>query len=205
MGFCAKDEPACPVAERPETAMLSRARNARPQNAIPPIVTVGIGHRFYSPSLGRWLSRDPIGEEMFLGNFIRGRTEEDRVRLRKESRESAYEFVDNSPIASVDPHGLYVRAMIDSILREAEVRRGRGAWDASAQHCWAACRIGLIYPLAGMVASVLADLAEIPLYGDWARDMAANHVGSTCAVAMWPLGNLAPEAACDCCCLAFTN
>jgi uncharacterized protein RhaS with RHS repeats len=28
---------------------------------MPPILTVGIGHRFYSPELGRWMSRDPIG------------------------------------------------------------------------------------------------------------------------------------------------
>ena len=48
MGFFAKDEPACPVAERPATATLSRARNALSQNAIPPILTVGIGHRFDS-------------------------------------------------------------------------------------------------------------------------------------------------------------
>jgi RHS repeat-associated protein len=62
MGFYAKDDPACPVAERPETATLSRARKPRSQNAIPPILTVGIGHRFYNLSLGRWESRDPIGE-----------------------------------------------------------------------------------------------------------------------------------------------
>jgi hypothetical protein len=63
MGFYVKDEPACSVAERPVTATLSRARKPRSQNAIPPILTVGIGHRFYSPSLGRWMSRDPIGED----------------------------------------------------------------------------------------------------------------------------------------------
>jgi hypothetical protein len=62
MSFYAKDDPACPVAEGPETATLSRAQKPRPRNAIPPILTVGIGHRFYSPSLGRWMSRDPIGE-----------------------------------------------------------------------------------------------------------------------------------------------
>jgi hypothetical protein len=53
MGFYAKDELACPVAERPETETLSRARKPRPGNAIPPILTVGIGHRFYSHGLVR--------------------------------------------------------------------------------------------------------------------------------------------------------
>ena len=28
------------------------------------------GYRYYSPELGRWLSRDPLGEEMFLEDFI---------------------------------------------------------------------------------------------------------------------------------------
>ena len=62
MGFYAKDEPAQPDAARTVTGALSRARKPRPGNAIPPILTVGIGHRFYNPGLGRWLSRDPLME-----------------------------------------------------------------------------------------------------------------------------------------------
>jgi hypothetical protein len=74
MGFYSKKEPVCQAVERPVTATLSRVRDAGPQNAIPPILTVGIGHRFYNPGLGRWLSRDPIGESSapdmlsFVGN-----------------------------------------------------------------------------------------------------------------------------------------
>ena len=66
MGFYAKDEPAHPAADWVVTGTLSRARKPRSQDVIPPILTVGIGHRFYNPSLGRWLSRDPIGESQGL-------------------------------------------------------------------------------------------------------------------------------------------
>jgi hypothetical protein len=53
MGFYAKDERAQPTAERAVAQTLSRARKPRPGNAIPPILTVGIGHRFYSHGLVR--------------------------------------------------------------------------------------------------------------------------------------------------------
>ena len=42
------------------------------------------GYRYYSPELGRWLSRDPIGEEGSYGLFS---------------------FVENSPLLGVDPLG----------------------------------------------------------------------------------------------------
>lgn len=70
MGFYAKDEPEQPVAERPETERLSRDQEPWPENSWPPILTVGIGHRFYNPGLGRWLSRDPIGETGGLGIYL---------------------------------------------------------------------------------------------------------------------------------------
>jgi hypothetical protein len=53
MGFYAKDEPANPAAIRATARALSRARKPRSENAIPPILTVGIGHRFYSHGLVR--------------------------------------------------------------------------------------------------------------------------------------------------------
>ena len=43
------------------------------------------GYRFYSPNLGRWLSRDPLGE--FGGQNL-------------------YGFVQNAPLHYVDPFGL---------------------------------------------------------------------------------------------------
>ncbi len=49
------------------------------------------GHRYDSPSLGRWLSRDPIGEQMQI---------------------NLYAYVDNRPINSFDPLGLVGEGII---------------------------------------------------------------------------------------------
>ena len=52
------------------------------------------GYRFYSPSLGRWLSRDPLGE------FA-------------DPLHNLYRFVGNNPLNAVDPDGLewlYIQA-----------------------------------------------------------------------------------------------
>jgi RHS repeat-associated protein len=47
------------------------------------------GHRFYTPALGRWLNRDPLGEE---------------------GGPNLYAFVANAPLQAVDPLGLALYA-----------------------------------------------------------------------------------------------
>jgi len=47
------------------------------------------GQRYYNPSTGRWLSRDPLGE---LGGI------------------NLYGYVGNNPVSFVDPYGLFAPA-----------------------------------------------------------------------------------------------
>ena len=86
MGFYAKDETS-PSACDPATADPQYSpRKCKPENAIRPILSVGVGHRFYSPGLGRWLSKDPIGEA---------------------GEDNEYGFVENNGADSCDFLGLY--------------------------------------------------------------------------------------------------
>ena len=67
------------------------------------------GQRFYNPNLGRWLSRDPIGEEVFFRQ--RYQEEEDpaaRTRLRRFALNTpAYRVFENASTTFVDPDGAF--------------------------------------------------------------------------------------------------
>jgi hypothetical protein len=60
---------------------------------------------FYSPSTGRWLSRDPIGDESSLRSLSLGNVTTEQL-LRKEALKPQLLFVQNNPIAAIDPLGL---------------------------------------------------------------------------------------------------
>ena len=65
------------------------------------------GLRSYSPTLGRWCSRDPIGDSAFLTHyFATSRTEEDRSRILHRQNQPLYVFIENRPVGSVDNDGL---------------------------------------------------------------------------------------------------
>lgn len=64
------------------------------------------GYRYYNPELGRWLNRDPLGDQAFFSSYTRDLTLRETVRLRKESLGPTYLFVQNSPTIHVDPYGL---------------------------------------------------------------------------------------------------
>jgi RHS repeat-associated protein len=57
------------------------------------------GYRYYSPSMGRWLNRDPIEEQGSM--FVRG----DREKNMKEES-NLYRFVMNNPLSNFDVLGL---------------------------------------------------------------------------------------------------
>lgn len=61
---------------------------------------------FYDPTTGRWLNRDPLGDEAFLTQQMEGKPVAEQVSLREESFKHPYRFVDNDPVNHFDPFGL---------------------------------------------------------------------------------------------------
>lgn len=49
--------------------------------------------RWYSPSTGRWLSRDPLGDEAFIRFYSADKSASKQRQLRNESLGSLYVFV----------------------------------------------------------------------------------------------------------------
>ena len=64
------------------------------------------GYRLYSPELGRWLSRDPLGEYAFLKKHGSTKSREERAALEIRSRDPLYVFVFNSSVNHLDGLGL---------------------------------------------------------------------------------------------------
>ena len=66
------------------------------------------GHRCYSPSNGRWLSRDPLSEELFWRNYVKEMQEDDRTVITQERASfqiCPYTFSLNSPPSVADIDG----------------------------------------------------------------------------------------------------
>jgi len=66
------------------------------------------GYRYYSPALGRWISRDPLGDEAFFESFAGDKPRHVTARLRAESMGPSYLFTRNSPVYLWDSLGLAV-------------------------------------------------------------------------------------------------
>ena len=66
------------------------------------------GYRYYMPEMGRWCSRDPIGEESTVSRFAIHADRRTRMLLVLESQRPPYLFVHNHPVNYFDPFGLQV-------------------------------------------------------------------------------------------------
>jgi len=76
------------------------------KNAYRRFPKVMTGHRSYHSEIGRWLSRDPIGEEAFFKWYIKNTTVASVRELREQGRIPLYLFVQNNPVNSWDQLGL---------------------------------------------------------------------------------------------------
>ncbi len=63
-------------------------------------------YRPYSSITGRFLSRDPLGDEAFFTFYTQGKTRFEQSQLQQEALKPLYSFVGNSPLGRVDPLGL---------------------------------------------------------------------------------------------------
>jgi hypothetical protein len=71
------------------------------------------GHRYYSPGMGRWCSRDPIYEWGFetARNAAHGADLQQTLQIAEQARsQNLLSFIDNRPVAFVDVLGLSINA-----------------------------------------------------------------------------------------------
>jgi len=100
-----------------------RASERTPENAYPRKSLQERGRRSYSPSLSRWLSRDPIGEEGGL---------------------NLHTFVGNDPVVFVDPLGL-VRVEFSTTITKPPMKAeaGCGLPSSFTAECFATVEVSV--------------------------------------------------------------
>jgi hypothetical protein len=67
------------------------------------------GYRYYNPSAGRWLSRDPIGDNAFLTQYIDklpDGSDDEIDSITQEGLKPGYILVANNPVNTFDKFGL---------------------------------------------------------------------------------------------------
>ena len=192
------------------------------------------GYRFYSPKLGRWLSRDPMGDEAFLRRFVAGRTWQQQRKYREESFQLLYLFVANNTFNSVDIFGLRwidqmggiisdINDLVDNlvfwdrlrlfgvgpkcgweVLNQAFLPGGHGPYD----HCMASCELAKD---CGSLVSLLLGLSleEVQLifaiYQGWSSEALEALVDGSVKDILWDLQGTKCTEDCHCCCLKETG
>lgn len=64
------------------------------------------GLRFYNPGVGRWLSRDPIGERALVVQYSIGKSRKEQSILQQQALMPVYLLCANSPVSAYDILGL---------------------------------------------------------------------------------------------------
>ena len=67
------------------------------------------GYRYYSPSLGRWINRDPLGDESFFSSYTRKMPRVERLAYRQAAMAPPYVHTGNNSLNSYDYLGLVVK------------------------------------------------------------------------------------------------
>lgn len=83
-------------------------------------------HAFYNPNMGRWLSRDPLGDSAFLQLRIGGgKTSDEILRLATKALFAGYDFAGNDAITRIDILGLEdVQIVVTTVIRPPDAQAG---------------------------------------------------------------------------------
>ena len=95
------------------------------------------GYRVYAPALGRWLSRDPLGE------FA-------------DPLHNLYRFVGNNPLNAVDPDGLATYQIQQAVLAGTSIRMPTGVTPYMAADTWYEQPAAQTYNLASFAVNFSA-------------------------------------------------
>ena len=66
------------------------------------------GYRYYNPSLGRWVSRDPLGEAFFARSLASVLRQQTRFKTLRAAQIEELCFVENNPLSNIDVLGLEI-------------------------------------------------------------------------------------------------
>ncbi|MBI2440590.1 MAG: RHS repeat-associated core domain-containing protein, partial [Lentisphaerae bacterium] len=65
------------------------------------------GYRYHLPTMGRFISGDPLRDRAFLLSALKGKTASEKRDILERSLQPGYQFVGNSSIGSIDHLGLF--------------------------------------------------------------------------------------------------
>ena len=99
------------------------------------------GYRYYNPSTGRWLSKDPLSEQAFLRAYLNGKSKQEQRSLQHQALLPPYLFVSNDPISDWDVLGLIDCTKAPPLLDTCPDcnKYGNGMYLGSSLKCFCKC------------------------------------------------------------------